>query len=234
MPRSGSTIIASAVNSLDDDTLIIGEPHRMAASPRPPSMSATPNLIDTRHGLFDLFPTSAIDADVLTQIEVFSKKRGVGKYGFKECLTTEINPIKLVADYGSRVDFVAVAVRDPRRNYMSVIQSIGHGRGPYDIAAFTDAYVSLINYTWLQNVSTVILEWFKEDPVKELRRATGWQWIPDKINLCPFPGGGDTYARTSKKINSYERRGLYLESDIVPALDAYIDLLDKLEEIMGQ
>jgi hypothetical protein len=223
MPRSGSTIISSLVNSLPG-SFIVGEPHAMARAPRPKGMETKVTFVDTRYGLFHLKPGE----DVLAQIEGFASSNSLTMYGFKECWVPYVEIPRLIQNYRDRLDITLVTVRQPRLNYGSLEQLSNPNVKPMSAGFFSDQYTELIGMALKpNNVHAIILDWFRVDPIAELRRATGWRDIPDTVPLQMYAGGGDVKARVAKKILPVDRRAPY-QGWMEPAEDAYHELLQTL------
>jgi hypothetical protein len=219
MPRSGSTIVASFVNSIDN-SLIIGEPHRLARRPRPNVFERTPNIYYTRYGRLDIRP----DSNILDQIDSFAAEHNCTMWGFKECWTPWTNPIELLSEYWNRMHKVLVTIRHPRANYASIVDL---GNEPWEPKSYNKAYTALIaQCNTSASSEPIILDKFREDPVRTINRALG-VGSESAFPLKQFGGGGDTYASTAKKIHKVDTRALYDGDDIDESIEAYDQLLEK-------
>jgi len=216
MPRSGSTIITAAVNSIGR-SLVLGEPHGLARAQRPPGMSHVANILETEYGLFELKP----NFNVLEQIKAFAQNLLIPIYGFKECLVTRtVDPIRLVEGYGDELDMVLVTLRTPRKNYMSMLQMTNPAHIPVTAFKFATGYMELAEYTRKPNVHAIFLDRFRHDPVGELRRATGLNIVGD-LEFKKFAGGGDVTARVAKKVYMLDRRASWPGESLDDAVIVY-------------
>jgi hypothetical protein len=225
MPRSGSTIMSSLINSVDG-SFVVGEPHAMARAQRPPGMSHIPNILDTRYGAFRL----ETGTDVLGQLEAFGESAGARIIGFKECWVPVVEPLRLIKHYGDNLSHVLIAIREPRTNYMSIVER--EHLGKMSPEEFTEKYVKLIEYVLLNNSVTynkkaqpIVYELFIENPFEEVRRATGWI-IEGDLELKMYAGGGDEKARTSTIVKDYNWREKYAGPELNRADRAYEILME--------
>jgi hypothetical protein len=218
MPRSGTTIVTSFLNSLDE-ALIVGEPYRMLRVKRPMNRNL-PNIFNSRYGELLFYP----DRDALLQIHAYAFKRSLKIFGFKETWTPDIDPIALVKLYGNWICATFVVIREPRRNYASMIENTPQGHVPVDVSEFNRAYTRLAESTSEPGFYSVPLASFMEDPVAAICKDTGWQ-ISGKIELKQFVGSGDTSARSAKKIYKTDRRRPASGSLLGPSINAYQKIL---------
>lgn len=222
MPRSGTTIITSFLNSLDG-AIVVGEPHRMAMREAPDGFR-WPTIIDTRFNQFHIRP----EEDVLQQIERFAEFNYLNIYGFKEACMGVLDPIRLVLGYGSRIDIVIVTMRDPRKTYnsMFLLSPTGHPPPIYD---FSDTFVNLVSATFAyQKFRPVILDHFRADPIRAIELATGWK-LGGELNLKKYAGGGDPSAATTKRIIGVDRRAQYGGHELDIADEAYQEILNSFK-----
>lgn len=230
LPRSGSTIVTSFINSLDD-ALIVGEPYRMTGAERPPRMRARPTICHTRYGILNLFPRS--DLGIFQQIEYFAQKVGASLYGFKECETPGYDVIDIIENCGSALDHILVTIRDPLKNLGSIKELTGPSDGPPSVrglgdgspsnSGFTDRFMKMVDIVDSGMGNPVILDRFIQDPAAEISRATGWQLV-GKHEFKQYAGGGDPMAMTAKYIKTADRRAPY-RGHIAEAEEAYARLL---------
>lgn len=221
MPRSGSTIMSSLVNSLDG-ALVVGEPHAMVRAQRPPGMSSVPTIIDTRYGTFRMFP----GLDVLSQLETIAtvaSTSGNGYdiqiVGFKECWVPTVEPIQLLEHYDNRLTHRVVMLRDPEKNYASMMAYQYTIKGVTPIQ-FTEQYCELAEYALKPGIGIMSYELFRSAPLKALNIATGLE-VAGALELKQYAGGGDPLARGSKEIRSWDHREPTKHDDLSPAIAAY-------------
>lgn len=222
MPRSGSTIMSSLVNSINN-AMIVGEPHAMARAHRPERLKHVPTLVETRYGTISISP--GYD-DILTQLEFYAVQLGVNIVGFKECWVPSVYPIELVESYKNRLTNKVVMVRDPARNYSS-IRSLSRSDADMPIDEFVAKFVALVDYGLRDDVGIMLYELFIANPLKALKVATGWD-VVGVPELEMYSGGGDLKARGSKNIDRYDYREPYQDSRLVPAQLAYRDAVNKV------
>lgn len=214
MPRSGSTIIASFINSIDRAT-IWGEPHHYQAQNNV--------VFKTRYGNRVLIK----DADVLQQIRDFSAKKDLAIYGFKELwnISTNLCPIEVVRHYKDRLQATLVSTRHPRKTYGSLL-ALGF---PKSITPeiFSAKYIEFCTFC-LENdrCSPVFLDEFRATPMKSVAKATGWE-ISGELAIKQYTGGGDLLAMGSSKIISHDQRAGYIGEELDDATDAYHALMQE-------
>lgn len=217
MPRSGSTIVTALLNSFNR-AAVLGEPHRSFGKP-------TVTEFTTRHGSLALKP----QIEVLGQIEGFAAEHGLNLFGFKEVLDplNQVFPIELVEDYADRLDYVFVTIRNPRRNYSSLVQ-LGHARSlkmsPSDFVTdygmFIDAVIDLIH----PQIVPVILEKFRVDPLGHIGQVTGWP-VSGTYQLKAYAGGGDPHAQVAATVERHDYRPPYAGAELDEADDYYNEAL---------
>jgi len=222
LPRSGSTIVASVVNSIDG-SLIIGEPHRLTSMPRPRGFEKRPIIFHTRYGRFDAYKGSSI----LDQIDEFALQHDTTMWGFKECQTFMTDALDLVvSEYSGRIDKVLDTIRHPLTNYSS-LNALGHR--PWEPESYNKAYASLVKYSMTNAIaSPVVLELFRKNPVGVIESALGVS-AQSAFPLKQYGGGGDTYASTAKKIMKEDTRPLWHDvDDVAESIETYDRLIGEL------
>lgn len=211
MPRSGSTIVTSLLNSFNGAAMF-GEPHRSYGKPSPTKFA-------TRHGDLVLRPKE----DVLTQITRFALERNLDLFGFKEVFDSSmtIDPLNLVESYGDRVDLVFVTIRDPRRNYSSLVQ-LGHAKSlGLTPEKFVEEYKRfVIELALWKKYVPVILEKFRTGPLEQIRRVTGWE-VPGQYKMKQYSGGGDPHAMVATLVNRNDYRPRYIGPELDEADEYY-------------
>lgn len=216
MPRSGSTIVASYINSIDD-VAIVGEPYLQAKRFRPANHD-WPTVVSTRYGTLEI-PTTRPPLDC---IEEFGGDAGLKIVGFKECRTAAVDVVDLVHELLPRLDLVLVVLREPRKNFMSMRQLTPEGHIPLSVEEFNEWYISLVDLTYLRTskVQALNLAFFRIDPALELSDATAWDLEGDHV-FKSYSGGGDTNARVAQAVSPVDQRVPYPGDDIMPSVDAY-------------
>lgn len=220
MPRSGTTIMSSLVNSLDE-ALVVGEIHAMLRAPRPPGMLTVPTIIDTRYGAFQLYP----GRDVLLQINEIAihltihEDTPISITGFKECWVPTVDPIRLLGHYGDRLTHRVVVLRDPARTYASIRE---HSKSVNDMGViqFTEMFCELVEFGLKPDVGIMTYELFRSAPLKALNMATGLE-VEGAVELKQYAGGGDIAARGSKEVRTWDHREPFFHDDLSPAIAAY-------------
>jgi hypothetical protein len=213
MPRSGTTITCSYVNSLDGAS-VWGEPHR--GQTRFPGVP-----LRSRYGDISLGK-----GEVLAQIEDFARENGLSIYGFKEPLDTYIpvDPIEVASGYGDRLDKILVTVRDPGRNFMSMLALANITEK--QVEEYATHYTRFTDFCFVEKRATpIILERFVKDPRGYMARKLGLP-EPEKVSLKTYTGGGDGTATWSREIFPSDDRKRY-EHDAVSGL--YVDYESVLE-----
>lgn len=216
MPRSGSTIVASYINSLDG-ALIVGEPFLQVQRPRP-TAKAWPTIVPTRYGSLNI----PYQASVLDSIDDFAKYKPIQILGFKECMTAAVDVVDLVQHLLPVLDLVLVVLREPRKNFMSMRQLTPEGHIPLSVEEFNEWYIRLVDLTYLRTskIQPLNLDFFRINPALELEDATGWD-LAGEHAFRQYAGGGDTSARTAKSVAPVDQRVPYPGDDILPSVDAY-------------
>ena len=214
MPRSGTTIVASFINSLDRAT-IWGEAHRVWAR-------TSPIMMDTRYGIGVLRNSG----DVLGQVKAFAEKNDLLIYGTKDVLDGIVtDPIATYRSYGWKYDQVFVVFRNPRKVWASM-KSLGNASG---LGMTEDRFIqksnAFVDYCIRTNNATpIILERFREDPIKYMSTKMGLE-ISGPVILEKYSGTGDRGAMHAKEIRPITKR----MPDDSPALDraveAYMEVL---------
>jgi hypothetical protein len=215
MPRSGSTIVASYINSMPG-VFIVGEPFLAANSPRPMG-KLWPTIADTDYGEpliihqdRPVFPTI---------MEFVNKIGGINMVGFKECWTPWTDPITIVEDLG--IHTVLVTIREPPKNYMSMYERRPPDTPPFSVRKFNAEYVRFCDFPRSYPVArAVFLDDFRLNPKREIERATGWD-LPDHHKFTHFTGGGDESARVATKVKKRDTRTPYNGNDIVQSVKTY-------------
>lgn len=216
MPRSGSTIVASYINSINS-AMIIGEPFLQAKRPRPEGKD-WPTIVDTRYGTLKI----PYGASVMSCIDEFADGRLILISGFKECMTAAVDVVDLVQKLLPGLDLVLVVLREPRKNFMSMRQLTPEGHIPLSVEEFNEWYIKLVDLTYMRTskIQPLNLDFFRIDPALELSDATGWD-LEGNHTFKQYSGGGDTNARTAQSVGPVDQRVPYPGDDILPSVDAY-------------
>jgi hypothetical protein len=195
MPRSGTTIVTSFINSLDRATMW-GEAHRVVSK-------TFPRIMATRHGTGILMP----DMNVLSQVETFADKHNLLIYGTKDVYDSIVtDPVATYRSYGERYDHVFVTFRDPRKTWASM-KAIGHARelGMTE-KEFIWKHNSFVNYcVRFRNATPIILERFRKDPIGYMSIQMGIE-ISGPLIFQQYTGGGDVHAMYDKSVRSVSSR----------------------------
>jgi len=216
MPRSGSTIVASYINSITG-AMIIGEPFLQAKRPRPEGKE-WPTIVDTRYGTLKI----PYGDSVVGCIDEFAENKLVQISGFKECMTAAVDVVDLVEELLPRLDLVLVVLREPRKNFMSMRQLTPEGHIPLSVEEFNQWYIKLVDFAYLRTskIQPINLDFFRIDPALELSDATGWDLKGNHV-FKSYSGGGDTNARVAQAVSPVDQRVPYAGDDILPAVNEY-------------
>jgi hypothetical protein len=217
LPRSGTTITCSFVNSLDGAS-VWGEPHR--------GQTRFPDIpLKTRYGDVALAKT-----EVLAHIEEFAKEHDLSICGFKEPLDTYIpvDPIEIVQGYGSRLDKIMVTIRDPGRNFMSMLV-LGHINED-QIEEYAIHYQRFADFCFVEpRAVPIVLERFVKNPVGYMSDKMGID-IPKGHSLKAYTGSGDQRAMWSREIFPSDDRPRY-EHDAISGLYVDYEAILELDEL---
>lgn len=220
MPRSGSTIVTSLLNSFNQ-AAVFGEPHRSYDKP-------TVTEFPTRYGPLMLEPR----VEVLGQIEKFAMRHRLEMFGFKEVLDplNNVLPIEIVEGYGERLDYIFVTVRDPRRNYSSLVQ-LGHAKSldmsPQAFTAEFRRFAEGILSFHLPPIIPVVLEKLRMDPMGHIRQVTGWE-APGQYTMQQYSGGGDPHAMKATLVMKTDYRPRYEGNELDEADEYYNAILQHI------
>lgn len=189
MPRSGTTIVSAYLNA-QLGAFIMGEPHsieRMAPVMNP---NQSYHISDTQYGQLRLYQSKP----VMEQIEEFAEINGVWLLGFKEAWTPRVDPIRIVESYGDKVERVIITLREPRRNYQSMLLNFSYIPALMAVT-FEQHWKALYRYGITNDKAKfVILDQFRADPAGSLQRASGLDIRPEELR--GLPGNGDNRARS--------------------------------------
>lgn len=228
MPRSGSTIVASYINSFDR-AFILGEPHLAANSPRPMGKSWSA-IVDTP---FDAQIILVPGKDPYPIIIEFADTFDLLTVGFKECWTPWTNPVDIVSGMLERLDSVIVTVRDPRTNYASIRERTKPGYPPLYSSTFNREYARLCDFVDNEpKARPVFLSFFREFPEESIKYATKWT-LHGEHEFKQFAGGGDEGAAASRSIKHKDRRQPYMGRDIVQSVDRYEKLVSDHGDLLA-
>lgn len=227
MPRSGTTVLASFLNSIDG-AMIWGEPHRSRGKPHAVKMPS-------RYGTVILHP----EMEILPQLKSYASAYGLWMFGFKEVYDSimRLDPINLVSSHGNALDWVFVSIRNPRKNWSSML-AIGHANMlGMDVTGFMRAYKRFIDFSRYVNfegaytgvtapkVFPVVMEKFISNPVAYISSLIGYQ-IEGAPKLLRYTGGGDPHTiRMGTRIRKEDIRPAYLGADLAPLDVLYRQLL---------
>ncbi len=201
MPRSGTTIVSAYLNS-QLGALVVGEPHGIEKTAQHRSRLTTLpyRLSLTQYGELALYYFKP----VLDQIEEFAEIEGVSILGFKEAWTPDINPIKIIEENADRIDRTIITLREPRRNYSSILKHYSLVSG-ISAATFENHWKALYRYGVTNDKARfVILDQFRASPASSLQRASGLDIREE--DLLSLPGNGDAVARASTEIRKIDRQ----------------------------
>jgi len=213
LPRTGTTIVASFLNSLDE-AIVWGEPHRSIGR-----RGSFP--VRTRHATFNFQPRASIP----DQINIFADGNNLWLRGFKEVLDTnlKLDPIDLIAKYEHEIDLSLVMIRDPRKTWSSML-AIGHNKGlGISINEFSDLYIQYAEfcYSW-DNVIPIILSNFTANPTSYLKKKLDFD-ISGATKLLQYTGGGDPHTIQDGTI-------VHIADNRVPYVGDELDDASKLYE----
>ena len=203
MPRSGTTIVTSFINSLDRATMW-GEAHKI--------WGGNDRTLSTRYGDGRL----KNGPDVLGQVEAFAIKHDLLIYGTKDVVDAIVtDPIATYRSYGTRYDHVFVTFRNPRKMWTS-IKELGHADGlGMTENDFIWKHNAFVNYCIrFKNATPIILERFRKDPIGYMSTQMGFE-ITGPVVLEKYTGGGDPHTIKDTEIRRESNR----ISDPSPALD---------------
>lgn len=213
MPRSGTTIVASFINSLDRAT-IWGEAHRIVGK-------TFRRIMNTRYGTGMLRPNHS----VLTQVEQFAVNHNLLIYGTKDVLDSIVtDPIAIYRSYGTRYDHVFVTFRDPRKTWAS-IKALGNARGlRMTENEFIWRHNAFVDYCIrMNNATPIILERFRKDPIGYMSTQMGLE-ISGPVILEQYTGTGDAHAKYDKEIRPETKRIPDDSPALNKACDAYMEV----------
>ncbi len=188
----------------------------MARAQRPPGKGHWPTICDTKYGPLQLETSK----DVFLQISGFAARFNLVLVGFKECYVPMVDPVRLIDVYGDRINLVLLTLRDPRRNYMSMLQLTHPSARMPDAKMFNSQYLALCDLALRGMAKPIFLDKFRQDPTGEAKRASGLELIGEH-EFGKYAGGGDPVGMTAKQVFRLDRRERYLGSEIDGAAEAY-------------
>lgn len=215
LPRTGTTVVASFLNSIDGAT-IWGEPHRSQAVSIP---------MRTRYGDADFSP---ID-DVMDQIELFAAEKGLWLYGLKEVMdpTLGVFPMEIASKYEDRIDLVLAMIRDPRKAWMS-IYAIGHAKGlGWSAEVFANEYIKFTDLILDNNKAMpVVMSRFIRNPKAYMQSKLGLK-IAGDLKLLQYTGGGDpATVQPGSVIRNVDNRTSYIGPELNAASELYKEVVN--------
>lgn len=216
MPRSGTTIVCSFLNSLDRSS-VWGEAHRV-------TWMQLPRIMPTRYGNGILYPYT----EVLGQMKDFAVYHDLLIYGSKDVPDLYIDPIEIVEGYGDRLDKVFVVFRNPRKVWKSMC-SLGHTSGlgikEADFIAMYNEYMKYCLQT--DNAISVVLERFRNSPKGYMSAKLGYP-IVGNSTLLRYTGTGSPHTtRDGTTIHKNNER----EEDDSPSLNTATRLYSEILKV---
>lgn len=200
LPRSGSTILTSFLNSIDR-SVFLSEPH---------GRHQPKKKIPTRYG--DLLYGETVMGSLLT----FSCQRELTLVGYKEIW----HPIQedrmwaiLDKDF-DHFDLIVTTLRDPLRIY----SSISHTELPEK--KFNRVYIEFHEKMKSLQAKTVVLDKFRRNPSGHINTVLPFD-VP-RISLIPRQlQGGDPYAIRADKVDAAETREPWPRRNLMDAVRYY-------------
>lgn len=210
MPRSGTTIIASLLNSIEGAT-VWGEPHR----------SSHMIYMGTRYGNVLMDPGH----NILDQIESFATHNELWLYGFKEVFDPALGIFlhDLVGRYFEKLDKIIICIRDPRKVWASMA-GIGHATElGLRISDFSEAYLRHIDFAFEHpKASGAVLDLILANPIL-LSGVIGVQ-LHKYDGLRQYTGGGDPHTIQGGAIlRSVDARPPYTGHELYNAFERYME-----------
>ena len=201
MPRSGTTIVASFINSLDRAT-IFGEAGKL------PKLFNDPRPFDTRYGRLMMLPQE----NILKQIEGFAIKHDLLIYGTKNVFDPWVDPTSM--DY-SEYDHVYVMFRNPRKVWSSMVALNNASGLGMNVDMFIEKHRDFVDFCLsTEKAKPIILDRFRESPIAYMSQQMGIE-INGPVVLEQYTGGGDPNAIKDKEVRRKSQR----VPDENPALD---------------
>lgn len=216
LPRAGTTIVTSFLNSLEGAT-VWGEPHRSAGKSKPFTMLS-------RHAPINFKP----DYDIVDQINAYADVHDLWLRGFKEVLDTNLKvfPIDIISRYEDRTDVSLVMFRDPRKTWSSMY-AIGHNRGlGISVERFCDMYIELGEFCLEhENSVPVVMSKFISAPVAYMGKKLALE-ISGAPKLLQYTGGGDPHTiQPGTVIHGADGRPSYIGPELDAASKMYNEIV---------
>ena len=208
--RSGTTIVASLFNSIED-ALVVSEPHLALFNGESP----LPFPCETRYGIIELRQ----DVSIVQTIVDFAEGAGLRLAGYKEVVSPLWADDVLAIDGAGREWATIVVLRHPDVAYESA-QAMGWTY--ISIREWADTYLRLCDMVESGDARAIIYEDFLKDPLQEASSALGHpitgspKLIPDMVGI------GDEKAKGSYVVNPVpHRKRVKLHSGLRAARDVY-------------
>lgn len=217
LPRSGTTVVASFLNSIEGAT-IWGEPHRSSGVSGGIPMR-------TRYGDANFSPRDG----VMDQIETFAAEKGLWLYGLKEVTdsTLGVFPMEIASKYDDRIDLVFAMVRNPRKTWAS-IHAIGHDKGlGWSVDIFADEYIKFANFSLDNNKAVpIVMSRFIKNPRAYMQSKLGFE-IVGSSKLLQYTGGGDpATVQPGSIIRNADDRPPYIGPELNAASELYKEVVN--------
>lgn len=211
MPGSGTTIIASFINSLER-SIIFGEPTRAGSNV----------TFKSRYEDYRFKP-----GDKLEQIIDFGNRHDLLIRGYKEVWNVRhFHLIELVEGQRDKLDIVLTVLREPRRNYSSMM-AMNHNRGTkgstkqYIIYMYTSLADKILNDPLYV---PIIYDEFIKDPFGTINTKLCWG-VVGQMSLGNYVGGGHNSAMRSHEVKPVNSRPPSKEKGLDKMIDAYNQVL---------